>query len=179
MSELSEIELKVADQEANLVFASFSEDDAWEVGQRLVARANSHDAPVVIDIRTPDRTLFHAGLVGSAPANDLWALRKSNVVFHFHRASYAVELEHKRKGRAIGPEIGLDLMDFADHGGSFPVRVKGTGVVAAITVSGLASADDHGMIIGVLTEFLNEAETVPSDESKPDETQGAIEKREK
>nr|WP_272211863.1 heme-binding protein [Marinicella sp. W31]MDC2877752.1 heme-binding protein [Marinicella sp. W31] len=77
-----------------------------------------------------------------------------NVVFHFHRSSYGIELEHRRKGRTIGPEIGLDIRDFADHGGSFPVRITGTGVFAAITVSGLASADDHGLIVTVLEELL-------------------------
>ncbi|TCT37328.1 uncharacterized protein (UPF0303 family) [Martelella mediterranea] len=158
MQAMTETENMVAGQEERLIFPAFSEDDAWELGQRLVARAHSHNASVVIDIRTQDRMLFHAALSGTAPANDLWARRKSNVVFHFQRSSYAVELEHKRKGVSIGPEIGLDIKDYADHGGSFPVRVKETGVVAAITVSGLASADDHGLIVSVLEEFLPHSE---------------------
>lgn len=152
----NELEDEVAGQEKKLVLARFDETDAWDIGQRLVDRALALDAPVVIDIRTPSRTLFHAALPGSAPDNDMWARRKSNVVFHFHRASYAIELEHCRKGRAIGPEIGLNLTDYADHGGSFPVRIRHVGVVAAITVSGLASKDDHGLIVDVLTDFLKE-----------------------
>ncbi|WP_319519503.1 heme-degrading domain-containing protein [uncultured Martelella sp.] len=154
MSDISDSEKEVAAQEERLVFKTFSESDAWDLGQRLVGRALAHEAPVVINIRTPNRTLFHAALPGSAPDNDMWARRKSNVVFHFHHASYAIELAHKRKGRTIGPEIGLDIKDFADHGGSFPVRIKDTGVFAAITVSGLASADDHGLIVAVLDEML-------------------------
>jgi uncharacterized protein (UPF0303 family) len=59
------------------------------------------------------------------------------------------------KGRDVGPGIGLDPLEYAAHGGSFPVRVKSVGVVAAITVSGLASADDHRMIIAGLSTFLN------------------------
>ncbi|WP_180897524.1 heme-degrading domain-containing protein [Martelella soudanensis] len=152
----NELEDQVAGQEKKLVLGRFDETDAWDIGQRLVDRARALDAPVVIDIRTPSRTLFHAALPGSAPDNDMWARRKSNVVFHFHRSSYAIELEHRRKGRTIGPEIGLNLTDYADHGGSFPVRIKHVGVVAAITVSGLASKDDHGLIVDVLTDFLKE-----------------------
>ncbi|AJY46059.1 heme-degrading domain-containing protein [Martelella endophytica] len=155
MSEIEEREQKVADEQSRLVFSRFDEEDAWDLGQRLVARALAHGAPVVINIRTPNRTLFHSALPGSAPDNDVWARRKSNVVFHFHRSSYAVELEHRRKGRTIGPELGLDLKDYADHGGSFPVRIKDVGVVAAITVSGLASADDHGLIVAVLESYLD------------------------
>ncbi|MBP1851189.1 uncharacterized protein (UPF0303 family) [Rhizobium halophytocola] len=56
----------------------------------------------------------------------------------------------RRKERTIGPDIRLDPADCAEQGGSFPVRVTGVGVVAAITVSGLAQEDDHGMIVGVL-----------------------------
>jgi uncharacterized protein (UPF0303 family) len=152
----NELEDQVAGQEKKLVLARFDETDAWDIGQRLVDRAQALDAPVVIDIRTPSRTLFHAALPGSAPDNDMWARRKSNVVFHFHRSSYAIELEHRRKGRTIGPELGLNLTDYADHGGSFPVRIRHVGVVAAITVSGLASKDDHGLIVDVLTDFLKE-----------------------
>ncbi|MCD1632802.1 heme-degrading domain-containing protein [Martelella mediterranea] len=152
----NELEDQVAGQEKKLVLARFDETDAWDLGQRLVDRALALDAPVVIDIRTPSRTLFHAALPGSAPDNDMWARRKSNVVFHFHRSSYAIELEHRRKGRTIGPELGLNLTDYADHGGSFPVRIRHVGVVAAITVSGLASKDDHGLIVDVLTAFVKE-----------------------
>ncbi|TPW31484.1 heme-degrading domain-containing protein [Martelella alba] len=148
VAELTEAE--VAAQEERLTFSEFTEMTAFEVGCHLVEKARAENAPVVIDIRTPDRTLFHAALPGASPANDIWAMRKSNVVFHFHRASMAIQLMHARKGTVIGPEIGLDPMDYADHGGSFPVRVAGAGVIAAITVSGLASAEDHGMIVSVL-----------------------------
>jgi uncharacterized protein (UPF0303 family) len=63
-------------RETMLVFSRFSEDTAWEIGTALVATARRATAPVVVDIRTPDRTLFHAALPGSAPDNDHWARRK-------------------------------------------------------------------------------------------------------
>ncbi|MBP1851185.1 heme-degrading domain-containing protein [Rhizobium halophytocola] len=151
---MTDQEKAVAEQESRLVFGRFDETTAYAIGTQLVEAAKAAEAPVVIDIRTPDRTLFHAALPGAAPANDLWARRKSNVVFHFHKSSFAVGLENGRKGRTIGPDIGLDLALYADHGGSFPVRVKGVGVVAAITVSGLASAEDHAMIVAVLEKAL-------------------------
>lgn len=51
-------------------------------------------------------------------------------------------------------DIGIDPLDYADHGGSFPVRIAGSGVVAAITVSGLKSEEDHAMIVEVLEAHL-------------------------
>lgn len=144
----------LAAQEEKLVFDSFDEVAALSLGHRLVGIARAASAPVVINIRTPNRTLFHAALPGSSPDNDEWARRKSNVTLRLHRASMWVGENNRLKGRSLGPELGLDLLDYADHGGSFPIRVKGTGVVAAVTVSGLPSADDHAMIIEAIEAYL-------------------------
>ncbi|MGC4409568.1 heme-degrading domain-containing protein [Allorhizobium sp. NPDC080224] len=141
-------------QESLLVFKSFDENVALDIGQRLVDLALSQKAPVVIDIRTSDRTLFHAALPGASPDNDHWARRKSNVTLRMHKASLRVGELNRARGRSVSADIGLDPMDYADHGGSFPVRVEGTGVVAAITVSGLKSEEDHAMIVTVLEAYL-------------------------
>lgn len=141
-------------QESLLVFNSFDERVALDVGQRLVDLALSQKAPVVIDIRTSDRTLYHVALPGASPDNDHWARRKSNVTLRMHKASLRVGELNRARGRSVSPEIGLDPLDYADHGGSFPVRVEGTGVIAAITVSGLKSEEDHAMIVTVLEAYL-------------------------
>ena len=142
-------------QESQLVFNSFDELVALEVGRRLVDLALSQKAPVVIDIRTPDRTLFHAALPGASPDNDHWARRKSNVTLRMHKASLRVGELNRSRDRGVSAEIGLDPMDYADHGGSFPIRVAGTGVVAAVTVSGLKSEEDHAMIVSVLEAYFS------------------------
>ena len=56
---------------------------------------------VVINIRTPDRTLFHAALPGSAPLNDRWVRRKSNTALHFHLASLHVGRNMAAKGETL------------------------------------------------------------------------------
>lgn len=141
-------------QEERLVFKSFNELTALTIGQALVEKALVQMAPVVIDIRTPDRTLFHAALPGASPDNDHWALRKSNVALRYHKSSLRVGESNRLKGRSLSHDIGIDPLDYADHGGSFPVRIAGSGVVAAITVSGLKSEEDHAMIVEVLEAHL-------------------------
>ncbi|WP_280950282.1 heme-binding protein [Pseudotabrizicola sediminis] len=54
-----------------------------------------------------------------------------------------------------GAEQGLPVTDFATHGGSVPVRLRGGRVVAAVTVSGLPQADDHAMVVAALTAELD------------------------
>lgn len=150
MTQLETIE----QQEERLVFERFDEMTALNLGQAMVENALAQKAPVVIDIRTSDRTLFHAALPGASPDNDHWARRKSNVTLRYHKSSLRVGETNRLKGRSLSQEIGIDPLDYADHGGSFPVRIAGTGVIGAITVSGLKSEEDHAMIIEALEAHL-------------------------
>lgn len=131
---------------ARLVFPRFDEETALALGRRLVTLGTERRHPIVIDIRTADRTLFHAALPGSAPLNDKWAWRKSNTALMFHAASMLVGLRNRAKEQTLARD-GLDSAMFADHGGAVPVRVEGVGVVAVATVSGLPQAEDHALVV--------------------------------
>lgn len=143
-------------QEDRLRFPSFDEDVAWLIGTTLVERARAEKLPVVINIRTPDATLFHAALPGSGPTNDEWARRKSNVTFRCQRASFAVGLDFKARGVCL-VEQAMPVADFAPHGGSFPVRLQTGRVIAAVTVSGLPQQDDHAMVVAAITQVLEQS----------------------
>lgn len=142
-------------QEQALVLGGFDEDTAFEIGNALRERAVASKAPVVIDIRTANRRLYFAALPGSAPDNDEWARRKGNMALRKQCSSLLCGERLKASGQSVGQDMGLDPLDYAAHGGSFPVRVTGVGVVAVITVSGLPSRDDHELIVGVLARYLD------------------------
>jgi uncharacterized protein (UPF0303 family) len=141
-------------QESLAQFQGFTEETAFDLGSALFGIARGKRSPVVVNIRTSDRALFHAAMPGATPDNDQWVRRKSNVVLRFHQSSLLYGQLMFEKGRTIGEEWGLNPLDFAGHGGSFPIRVKKAGVVAAITVSGLPQLDDHRMVIEALSQFL-------------------------
>ncbi|MCQ0987131.1 heme-degrading domain-containing protein [Jiella marina] len=140
--------------EAELVFTAFDENTAIAVGMALVEAGRAIRAPIVIDIRTPNRTLFHAALPGAAPDNDSWVRRKSNFVLRMHCSSMLGGVRFKAKGKTVGPETGLDVTEYAAHGGSVPIRVAGAGVVGAATVSGLSQPEDHQMVVEALRAVL-------------------------
>lgn len=135
---------------ARLTFPRFAEAEALALGAVLVKLAEG--LPVVINIRTPNRVLFHAALPGSAPLNDLWALRKSNVALLYQLPSFLVGQRHLTKGSLT--ISGLDGADYADHGGAVPIKVAGVGVVACATVSGLPQAEDHALVVRGFEAFL-------------------------
>lgn len=140
-------------EENRLMLPRFDEASAFTLGAILLAYARDESLPVVINIRTADRTLFHAALPGSAPLNDAWARRKSNVALMFQKSSMRVGMELRDKGGSLAKE-GLPEADFADHGGAVPIRVAGAGMVAVATVSGLPSRDDHALVVRGLEALL-------------------------
>lgn len=145
---------RVALQERLLVFSEFSEEAAWRIGWRLRSMATDRGLSIVIDVRRIGQPLFYTALPGTTSDNPEWVRRKSNVVFRFHRSSYAVGLDLEQKQSSIEAR-GLPTADYASHGGSFPVRVQNAGLVAAVTVSGLPQRADHELVVEALCLELN------------------------
>ncbi len=144
---------ELAEEEARLIFGRFDEDTALQLGIALVEMAWADALPVVINIRTADRTLFHAALPGSSPDNDDWARRKSATALRFHKSSLRVGAELRAKDRSLDYQ-GLSMRDFADHGGAVPIRVSSVGVVAVATVSGLPQREDHALVVLAIDQML-------------------------
>jgi len=141
-------------QERRLVFSQFTHDDAWALGSLLVELARERRAPVAIDIHRAGQQLFHAALPGSTPDNDAWIARKRRVVERYGSASYLVGARHRAKGTTFEASSRLDPDTYAAHGGSFPLTLEGTGVIGAITVSGLPQLEDHELVVAALERFL-------------------------
>lgn len=140
-------------QEAELVFAGFDNGDAWRLGCLLVELASARSLPVAIDIRRGAQQLFHAGLAGSTADNDGWIARKVRVVQRYGASSFLVGRRLAAAGQVLDASMGVDPARFAAHGGAFPIRIAGVGVVAVVTVSGLPQADDHALVVEALRRF--------------------------
>lgn len=146
---------QLALQEDVLRFDSFDEDTAWELGSRFRDLAEMRKLPIVVDIRLASRQVFYTAIPGSTPDNPEWVRRKSNVVLRYFKSSYRVGRELLAKEDTLDLHRGVSPMDYAPHGGSFPIHVDGTGVIGAITVSGLPQRDDHNLVVEVLAAYLD------------------------
>jgi uncharacterized protein (UPF0303 family) len=141
-------------QEEKLRFVKFDEADAWALGNGLQALAVHRNLPMVIDIRIGNRPLFYTALAGTTPENPDWVRRKINTVYRFHKSSYRVGREYEQKGNRFDQSRGIDPMEHANAGGSFPIHIIGTGVVGAVTVSGIPQRDDHNFVTEGIASFL-------------------------
>ncbi|MGH9589351.1 MAG: heme-degrading domain-containing protein [Terracidiphilus sp.] len=145
---------RVTQQERELHLPRFDAEVAWEIGTRLRAMAQERGLAIVIDVRRFNQPLFYAALEGTTPDNPEWVRRKSNVVARYHRSSYGMGLNLKLKGQTL-EERGHSIADFAAHGGSFPLRVEGAGIIGSVTVSGLPQRDDHELVVEALCALLS------------------------
>lgn len=147
---------QLALQEQRLRFSRFDEETAWEIGSRFRALADARKLPIVIDIRLAARQLFYCAMAGSTPDNPEWVRRKSNVVLRYLKSSYRIGRELAVKSDTLDQHRGVLPMDYAPHGGSFPIHVEGAGIIGAITVSGLPQREDHNLVVEVLAAVLDQ-----------------------
>ncbi|TCK43325.1 uncharacterized protein (UPF0303 family) [Paraburkholderia sp. BL8N3] len=146
----------IAHQEKALVFPQFDSDRAWQIGSQLREMAVARGAAVAIDVRTFGHRLFFAALDGTTPDNARWVERKARTVEHFRRSSYAIGLALQQAGTTLAQKYGLPADEFASHGGAFPLRVAGAGVIGSVTVSGLPQRMDHQMVVEALCAVLGQ-----------------------
>lgn len=139
----------------SVIYPRFDEKLALDLGHRLTQIALAEGLGVVINIRTSNRTLFHAATPNSAALNDLWARRKSNTALITGKASLMVGVENRAKGRSLLDD-GLNLAEYAENGGAVPVVVTAAGVVAVVTVSGLPQVEDHALVIRAMRAQVSE-----------------------
>ena len=145
---------RIARQEQELQFERFDLETAWELGALLRKMAVERKLGVVIDITLFSMPVFYAALEGSTPDNPSWVRRKRNCVLRFFKSSYAIGLTLARQDSTLQAKFGLPDTEFAPHGGSFPIVVKGTGCIGAVTVSGLPQREDHNMVVEALAAIL-------------------------
>lgn len=147
---------RIALQEERLQFDRFDSSTAWTLGMRLKEAAETQQVAVTIDIQLHGRPLFFYAMPNTTPEQVDWIRRKRNVVLRFHRSSYAVGLQLQQEQTTLTEKVGVELRDYAPHGGCFPLILRGTGCIGTITVSGLPQREDHELIVAVLATMLSQ-----------------------
>lgn len=143
----------IARQEELLQFNAFDQTSAWLLGESLKRHCEARNLAVTMEIRLCRETVFFFAMPGTSPNNADWARRKRNTCELQQRSSYAVGLA-LRSGETLETQCGLPLRDYAHHGGSVPIRVKGVGCVGTATISGLPQREDHNIVVQAMADLL-------------------------
>ncbi|RLP91409.1 MULTISPECIES: heme-degrading domain-containing protein [unclassified Micromonospora] len=140
-------------EESELELAGLSETDAYQLGTLAVAAASEQRLPIAVGVWRAGRQLFHSGLPGSTADNDVWLRRKGRVVTRFEHSSLYVARLCQEKQTTLAEKYGLPASRYAAAGGAVPLRVRGTGVVGWMGVSGLPQLDDHRFVVDILRKI--------------------------
>jgi len=143
-------------QEDKLQFERFDATTAFDIGTRIKEIAEKRNVAVTIDVQLHGWPLFYFAMPGTTPNNADWIRRKRNLVMRFHKSSYAIGLQLKQQKITLVERYGVNPGDYVAAGGGFPIKLRGTGCVGTITVSGLSQKEDHQLVAEALADFLGD-----------------------
>ena len=141
-------------QEERLQLDRFDHDDAFRLGMKLVERARSAAMPLTIQVTRVHQVLFQVAMPGTVLDNDHWVRRKTATVYRFGHSSFYMGVSCRARGVTLAERYGVDPADYAEHGGAFPVRVRGVGLVGVVAVSGLPQEEDHRLVVETLERSI-------------------------
>lgn len=139
--------------ESQYVFDKFDRVTAYEIGTMLANKAIAQQLPITIEIYLNDMTVYRYSHTGSNPINMNWSIRKRNSVLMFGHSTMWLNEKLKGEYPLLEARYGLSSEDYTLLEGSFPILTH-SGVIGAISVSGLKPQEDHQIIVDTLTEFL-------------------------
>ncbi len=145
---------EIEKQEKELQFTSFDNNIAHEIGFMLFNKAKENNYPVSINITVNGHNVFFVALNGATSNNENWIRRKMNTANHFQNSSMALQLKNEQREKSILETYGLPECDYVAAGGAFPIKLKTNMMIGTITVSGLASEEDHMLIVNCLREYF-------------------------
>ncbi len=144
----------VVRQEESLQLDHFDAADAWQIGLILREKGLEIGADMALHVSLLGAPVFHCGLGQPKPNFSRWIKRKEKGTLECWKSSLRLKLEALTGGNS--PEDhGFSASDVVFCGGCFPLRLRGLGVVGAITVSGLSDVQDHQLAADALAKFLN------------------------
>ncbi|MEX3070761.1 heme-degrading domain-containing protein [Vibrio alginolyticus] len=146
---------ELLEQETELQLPCFNHEIAWELGSSLKETAEKQFAAVTIEIYAFGQVLFSYAMAGTSIDNQDWARRKRQSVLRYGRSSHYIGHYNASKQREFETQPHIDANEYCAHGGAFPIRIKGSGLIGVITVSGLPSEDDHNMVVAALRKHMN------------------------
>ena len=98
--------------------------------------------------------LFHLAMPGTSADNDQWIIRKCRLANRMQMSSFHVGTMLRCENTTLEERFYLSEVDYAPHGGCFPIYIKNTGMIGTITVSGLPQEEDHIVVVETIREFL-------------------------
>jgi uncharacterized protein (UPF0303 family) len=151
----NDILAKLLLQEEALALPYFNHDIAWQLGNSLKLAAEKLSVAVTIEVYAFEQVLFSYAMPGTTKENQNWVRRKRQSVMRFGHSSLYLAQYNATKQREFESQLHIDANEYCAHGGAFPIRIKGSGLIGVLTISGIAQEDDHNLVVEVISKELD------------------------
>jgi uncharacterized protein (UPF0303 family) len=144
---------KLIAHDKELLFDSFTHQDALRLGQMVVEQAANYNEPMVVRILFDDLNVFTYFMPGTTLNNVWWMdkkIRTSKRTGVSSLLAYAQIIEGDRAAEPWNSDEG----NYALCGGCFPIKLKSGAVAGHVLISGLAHYCDHQLAIDAVSKFL-------------------------
>ncbi|HIZ65009.1 MAG TPA: heme-binding protein [Candidatus Blautia pullicola] len=152
---VEEVITVLAMQEEILQFNHFTNEDAWALGNLLVAESRKRGMDTAVEIRLNNGyTVFkYAGNTTNLNSQS-WMDKMFATVRRMEKSTLLLYSDLKKTEETL-EDVGLDSKEFSCMGGGFPVRVEEVGVIGAILVSNQSHFINHDIIVKALSRYLH------------------------
>ena len=143
-------------QEHELQLQHFNNATAWELGNLIRLGAEKISAAVSIEVYAFEQVVFSYAMPGTSKDQQDWIRRKRQAVMRFGNSSYYLGQYNAAKNRDFEAIPHVDPKEYCAHGGSFPIRIKNSGIIGAVTVSGLPQETDHQLAVDAMRDIVHQ-----------------------
>ncbi len=155
---VDELEKVLEMQEEILQFSSFTNADAWELGNMIVMEAKRLGVSIAVRIRLNNGlAVFQHAMDGTTLYDEQWMERIENTVKVTEESSLRLYMKIRENQKNL-EERFLEPREYAAFGGGFPIRIEEVGVIGSITVSGLDHVSNHDLLVKCISKYLHIAE---------------------
>jgi uncharacterized protein (UPF0303 family) len=142
-------------QEEELQLQHFNNATAWELGSLIKLAAEKLSVSVSIEVYAFEQVVFSYAMPGTSKDQQDWIRRKRQAVMRFGNSSYYLGQHNIAKNRDFEAIPHLDPKEYCAHGGSFPLRIKNSGIIGTVTVSGLPQETDHQLAVDAMRILIS------------------------
>lgn len=152
---IEEVITVLAMQEEILQFGHFTNEDAWALGNLIVAEARKRGLDTAVEIRLNNGyTVFKYAGNCTNLNNEAWMDKMYATVRRVEKSTMLLYSELKKSEETL-EDIGLDPREYSYMGGGFPIRVEEVGVIGAILVSNQNHFVNHDIIVRAVSRYLH------------------------
>ena len=152
---IEEVITVLAMQEEILQFGHFTNEDAWALGNLIVAEARKRGLDTAVEIRLNNGyTVFEYAGNSTNLNNEAWMDKMYATVRRVEKSTMLLYSELKKSEETL-EDIGLDPREYSYMGGGFPIRVEEVGVTGVILVSNQNHFVNHDIIVRAVSRYLH------------------------